>query len=114
LPLIRAGKLRALGVTGSQSLSALPDVPSISQTLKGYSAELWWGLFGPAGMPLDIVRKINAETNRYLELPEARKKWAEDGISLTPMTQPDFVRQITQDTARWKELINSRKITEDS
>lgn len=114
LPLIRTGKLRALGMTGSQPLSILPDVPPISQVLPGYSADLWWGLFGPAGVPADIVKKVNEETNRYLNADEFRRKWAEDGISLTPMSQPDFVSQIARDTKRWADVIASRKITEES
>lgn len=114
LPLIRSGKLRALGITGTRPLSVLPDVPPISQALPGYSSELWWGLFGPAGIPADVVSKINAETNRYLESSEAQKKWAEDGITLTPMSQPDFVRSIARDSTRWGELITTRKITEES
>ncbi len=114
LPLIKTGKLRALGVTGTTSLGILPDVPPISQVLPGYSADLWWGLFGPSGMPMDAVRKMNVETNRYLDSIEARKKWAEDGITLTPMSQADFVHLIAKETARWGELIQSRKITEES
>ncbi|WP_342133384.1 Bug family tripartite tricarboxylate transporter substrate binding protein [Hydrogenophaga sp. OTU3427] len=114
LPLIRTGKLRALGVTGTQSLSILPDVPPISQVLPGYSSELWWGLFGPAGIPPDVVRKFNEESNRYLESAEARKRWAEEGITLNPMSQQDFVQQIARDTVRWGDLITTRKITEES
>lgn len=114
LPLIRTGKLRALGVTGSAPLAILPDVPPISQALPGYATELWWGLFGPAGMPGEVVAKVHAETNRYLDLPEMRRKWLEEGITLTPMSQPEFVRHIARDTARWGELITARKITEES
>jgi tripartite-type tricarboxylate transporter receptor subunit TctC len=65
-------------------------------------------------MPMDAVRKMNVETNRYLDSIEARKKWAEDGITLTPMSQADFVHLIAKETARWGELIQSRKITEES
>ena len=114
LSLIRTGKLRALGVTGNQALGILPDVPPISSVLPGYASELWWGLYGPAGIPADIVGKINADANRYLNNPEARKKWAEEGISLNPMTQAEFTQLMARDTARWGELINARKITEES
>lgn len=114
LPLIRTGKLRALGVTGPKSLDILPDVPAISQVLPGYSSELWWGLFAPAGIPAEVARKMHDESNRYLELPEVKKKWAEEGITLTPMSQQEFAQQIARDTARWGELITTRKITEGS
>lgn len=114
LPLIRTGKLRALGVTGPKSLDILPDVPPISQVLPGYASELWWGLFAPAGIPADVARKMHDESNRYLELPEVKKKWAEEGITLTPMSQQEFAQQIARDTARWGELITTRKITEGS
>jgi tripartite-type tricarboxylate transporter receptor subunit TctC len=114
LPLIRAGKLRALGLTGTQTLSILPGVPTIGQTLSGYSADLWWGLFGPAGISNDTVKTIHQATNQYLDTLDARRKWAEDGISLTPMTQADFNLQIAKDTKRWSEVITSRKLTLES
>ena len=82
--------------------------------LPGYASELWWGLFAPAGIPADVARKMHEESNRYLELPEVKKKWAEEGITLTPMSQQEFAQQIARDTARWGELITTRKITEGS
>lgn len=111
---VRAGKLRALGVTSAQPLAILPDVPAIGKVLPGYLTELWWGLFAPAGMPEAAVRKVNEETNRYLNDPESRKRWAEDGIALTPMSPADFGKLIAQDTQRWGDLITRRKITEES
>lgn len=114
LPLIRSGKLRALGMTGNQPLAILPEVPPISHVLPGYSADLWWGLFGPAGVPADVVRTLNAESNLYLNSADARRKWAESGITLTPMSAPDFVAQIARDAARWAEVISTRKLSEHS
>lgn len=114
LPLIRAGKLRALGVTGGQAASVLPDVPPIASVLPGYSSELWWGLYGPAGIPADVVGKINAESNRYLASADARKRWAEDAITLTPMSPAEFTQLMVRDAARWGTLINTRQITEES
>lgn len=114
LPLIRTGKLRALGVTGAQPLEALPEVPPIAQALPGYSAELWWAVFGPAGLPADIVKKVHDETNTYLSAPEVRKRWAEEAITLLPMSRPEFLALIAKDTKRWTDLIVARRITEDS
>lgn len=111
LPLIRTGKLKALGITGTAPLEILPEVPPIAQALPGYSADLWWGVFGPAGMPADVVRKVHDETNRYLALPDSQAKWAKEGISLTPMTTAEFTAQIARDRKRWSDLITARKIT---
>ena len=111
LPLIQTGKLKALGVTGETALDILPGVPPIASVLPGYSVELWWGIFGPAGMPKDVVEKIWEETNKYLLLPESKNKWIQYGITLRPMTTSDFVAQITKDHAKWSELIAARKIT---
>lgn len=114
LPLIRSGKLRALGVTGTQPLGILPEVPPIASVLPGYASELWWALFGPAGMPAEVVKKVLAETNAYLSLPEMKKKWAEEGITLTPMSGPEFTSLIARDTKRWGDLITTRRISEES
>jgi tripartite-type tricarboxylate transporter receptor subunit TctC len=114
LPLIRSGKLRALGVTGAQPLAILPEVAPIAQTLPGYSAELWWAVFGPAGLPADVVKRVRDETNAYLTLPEMKTKWTEEGITLAPMTGPEFSALIARDTKRWTDLILARRITEDS
>ncbi len=85
LPLIKTGKLRALGVTGTKSLDILPDVPPISSALSGYDVDLWWGVFGPAGLGTDIVREVHDATNAYLSMPEMKSRWAQEGITLTPM-----------------------------
>lgn len=114
LPLIRSGKLKALGVTSKEALSVLPEVPPISSVLTGYEAELWWGVFAPAGLSADVVKKINQETNKYLNLPEMKKKWAEEAITLNPLTVPEFSNLIERERKIWSDLVVSKKITEET
>lgn len=113
LPLIRTGKLKALGVTGAAPLDVLPGVAPIGSALPGYAVELWWGLFAPAGTPPDVVRRLNEESNRYLATPEAKARWANEGISLTPMSPEQFAAVVARDARKWSEVITARKISED-
>jgi len=113
LPLIRTGKIRALGVTGTAPLDILPDVPPIGQTLPGYAVDLWWGIFAPAGTPPDIVRKLHDESNKYLSSAEEKAKWAKDGITLTPMSLEEFSNVLSRDGKKWADVIAARKIIEE-
>lgn len=113
LPLIKTGKVRALGVTGTAPLDILPGVPPIAEAIPGYAVELWWGLFAPAGTPAEITRRINEETNRYLSGAEAKSRWATEGITLTPMSQDQFGMVLTRDAKKWADVITVRKIVEE-
>ncbi len=113
LPLIKTGKLRALGVTSATPLDVLPGVPAIADSVPGYSVELWWGLFAPTGTPADIVRRLNEESNRYLSTPEAKSRWAGEGITLTPMSTEQFAAVVARDSKKWAEVISARKIAEE-
>jgi tripartite-type tricarboxylate transporter receptor subunit TctC len=113
LPLIKTGKVRALGITGTTPLDILPGVPPLAEAIPGYSVELWWGLFAPAGTPADITRRINEETNRYLSGTEAKARWATEGITLTPMSQDQFGTVLARDAKKWADVIAARKIVEE-
>ena len=113
LPLIKTGKLKAIGVTGNAPLDILPGVPPIGQSIPGYSVELWWGIFAPAGTSAEIVKKIHDESNKYLVNPAEQVKWAKDGITLTPMSTEDFTTVLARDSKKWADVIASRKISEE-
>src|SRR6476660_2320909 len=71
VPQVKSNNLRALAVTGSQHLSLLPGVPTVAESgYPGFETRTWYGLFGPAGMPADIVRKLHADTDRVMRMPE--------------------------------------------
>jgi tripartite-type tricarboxylate transporter receptor subunit TctC len=106
IPSIRAGKLRALAVTGGKRLAALPEVPTLAeQGLPGLDVHSWWGFVGPAGLPPAIVSKLNGEIARALGDPEIRATFARTDIEQTPGTPEAFGAYIAQESARWKDFV---------
>ena len=106
LPHILAGKIRALGVTGSKRLAALPDVPTLAeQGVAGVDVHFWWGFVGPAGMPNDIVAKLNTEVRRALADPELKATFAKWNIEASPGTPEAFGAYIAQEAKRWREVV---------
>jgi tripartite-type tricarboxylate transporter receptor subunit TctC len=107
LALIKAGKLRAIAVTSLTRSTALPDVPTISESgLPGFEASSWFGLLAPAGTPKDVVTKVNGEVAKWLATPEAKEKLAGQGaIVATGLAPEDFVRHIASETAKWQKVV---------
>jgi len=107
LPLIKAGKLRALAVTSLARASALPDVPTVAESgLPGFEASSWFGLLAPAGTPKDVITKVNAEVAKWLATPEAKEKLASQGaIVASGLTPDDFTRHIASETTKWQKVV---------
>jgi len=113
MPHVRDGRLRALGVTSLKRSPLAPDLPPIADTLPGFESNTWFGLYGPKGMPADLVTRINAAANQSLTDPEVRDKLARLGISPTTSTPAQFASMVVEDAAKWKKIIVDRKITGD-
>ena len=108
LPQIKAGRLRALGVTSAQRAPALPDVPTIAESgLPGYEASSWFGLLAPAGTPKDVIAKVNGEVARWLASPEAKEKLLSQGANAAGGTPEDFARHIAAETAKWQQVVKA-------
>ena len=104
-PHIAAGKLRAIGTTGSIRSTLFPDYPTIAETgLPGYQSLGWFGLFAPPGTPREIATKISADTRVVLMRPEARKRLAEQGAEPAPSTPEGFTAFVNSDIAMWLDL----------
>jgi tripartite-type tricarboxylate transporter receptor subunit TctC len=100
--LARGGKLKAIAVTGPR-LPALPDVPGIGETVKGFEFTNWWGLLGPAGTPADAIRKLNEEFTAIAALPDIRERLTNLGLAArsgTPQEFGEFMRNETDKVAR--------------
>jgi tripartite-type tricarboxylate transporter receptor subunit TctC len=110
LPHIKAGKLRALGVTTAKRSDALPDVPTVAETVPGYEASAWFGMGAPKGTPADIIERLNKEINTALADPKMQARLAELGGNLIPGTPADFAKVIADETDKWAKVIKSANV----
>lgn len=109
---IKAGKLRALAVTGSNRLTALPDVPALAETtIPGFNAISWLGLLAPAGTPPNLVEKIAADVRAILADEAVKSRYISLGGVPRATTPQEFVRLIANDRQRYAQIIKSRKIS---
>ncbi|MET3475502.1 tripartite tricarboxylate transporter substrate binding protein [Variovorax atrisoli] len=113
LPMVRAGKLRAVGITSLKPSPIAPDLTPISTAVPGYEFELWWGLLAPAGTPPDVVAKLNGAVNQILAKPEISASFLREGAIATPLTPAQFGAVIADDVERWKKLAKQQNITAD-
>jgi tripartite-type tricarboxylate transporter receptor subunit TctC len=104
---IKGGRIRALAVTSEQRDGALPDVPTVAETVPGYEATAWFGIGMPKGTPRDIIDKVNAEVNRALADPKMRERLAELGGKPIAGTPEDFGKIIAAETAKWEKVVIS-------
>ena len=102
---IKGGRLRALAVTSAERDPALPDTPTVAETVPGYEATAWFGIGMPKGTPREIIEKMNAEVNRALADPKMRERLAELGGKPIPGTPEDFGRVIQAETDKWAKVV---------
>lgn len=102
---VRAGRLRALGVTSAKRSTAAPDVPTIAeQGLKGFDVVGWFGMFAPAGTPKAVVDELNGALNKTLDLEETRKRMIRNGVEAAGGTPAQFAQQVKNDVAKWARV----------
>jgi tripartite-type tricarboxylate transporter receptor subunit TctC len=108
---IRAGKVRALAVTTATRSEALPQVPTIAESVPGFEASTWQGVGAPKNTPAEIVAQLNSEINAALADPEVKSRLANLGSTPKPMSPADFENHIIAETAKWAKLIHEANIT---
>ena len=113
MPHVRDGRLRALGVTTLKRSPLAPELPPIADVLPGFESNTWFGLYGPKGLPADMVARINTAANQSLSDPEVRDKLARLGIEPATSTPAQLASLVAADAAKWKKIIIDRKITGD-
>jgi tripartite-type tricarboxylate transporter receptor subunit TctC len=115
LPHIRSGRVRPLAVTGMQRHALLKDVPTLDESgFKGFDAQQWYGVMGPAGVPAPVVKQLNDALNAVLQQPDLRDKLSVEAIEPLPMSADAFGRFVQQDIGRWTTLARERNIQLDS
>ena len=113
MPHVREGRLRALGVTSLKRSPLAPDVPPIADVLPGFESNTWFGLYGPKGLPPELVARVNTAANQALTDPEVKDKLSRLGIEPTTGTPAQFASMVAQDAGKWKKIITERKIIGD-
>jgi tripartite-type tricarboxylate transporter receptor subunit TctC len=113
LPHIKEGRVRALGISSAQRSPLLPELPAIAETVPGYETTTWFGMYGPKGLPPDIVQRINTAVNQALQDPEVKDRLARLGIEPVGGTPQQFAASTDADRAKWKKIIQERKLAAD-
>ena len=103
--LVQAGKLRALGVTSAARLPQFPDVPAIAEVLPGFESSAWFGLFGPAKMPPDLVKRISDAARAAVATEGMKKRLEADGGTPVGNAPDEFARFVAADVPRWAKLV---------
>ena len=113
MPHVRDGRLRALAVTTLKRTPLAPDLPPVADTLPGFESNTWFGLYGPKGLPAEVVSRVNAAANQALSDPEVRAKLTTLGIEPVTSTPAQFAKMVADDQAKWKRIIAERKIVNE-
>jgi tripartite-type tricarboxylate transporter receptor subunit TctC len=107
LPQAKAGRLRALATIGAVRSKAAPEIPTVAETLPGFEVNNWVGLFAPAGTPPDIVRRLNAETDKFMRSKEIETRLTNEGARFIPMTPEQFGDFVKAEIAKWAPVVKA-------
>jgi tripartite-type tricarboxylate transporter receptor subunit TctC len=111
LPHIRAGKVRPLAITGLKRHPLVPDLPTFEELgYKGFDGVQWYGIVGPAKMPAEITRRLNAEINKAITSPALQQRLASEALTVMPMSPEQFSAFMQEDIAKWSALAKARNI----
>lgn len=102
---VRAGKLRALGVTSARRLPAFPDVPAISEVLPGYESSAWFGLFGPGNMAPELAKRLSDAARQAIATPEVKKRLETEGAVPVGNSPEEFARFVQAEIPRWAKVV---------
>ena len=110
LPMVKSGKLRALGITSLKRSALAPDIPTVAESLPGYQASIWTGVLAPAAVPRPIVTRLNAEVVKALTLPDVVTKLTGMGVDIDTSTPEEFGAFIDAEIRKWARVIKEGNI----
>ena len=112
-PHIASGKLRAIAVTTPERSPALQNIPTVAETVRGYSVESWYGLFAPAGTPNDVILKLNNAAKQATQAVEFRRKMEPEGLVVSTGSPQELDAFVKREETRWKKIIKENNIKPD-
>ena len=107
LPFIQAGRLRAIGVCGAKRATALPNVPTVAETIKGFESSGWYALMGPAGMPREVVLRINDGFSKALRTPEITRRLSEMGVDVVAGSPDELTKLMPREITKWGAVVKA-------
>jgi tripartite-type tricarboxylate transporter receptor subunit TctC len=114
LPQVKAGQLRALGVSSSKRMESQPDLPTIAESgFPGFEADQWYGVVAPAGTPAEVVAKLNTTINRALTTPELKQRLSAEGAEAVAVTPQVFGAHIAKEIERWRPVLKAGNVKAD-
>lgn len=113
LPMVRAGRVRAVGITSPKVSPIAPELTPMATAIPGYEYSLWWGLLAPAGTPAAVVNKLNAAVNQALSKTAIKSQFLTEGAEAKAVTPAQFASVIARDVERWKKLAKQQNIVAD-
>jgi len=106
LPLLRAGRVKGIAVSGAARMKVLPDLPTIAESgVPGYSVDAWFGLFAPARVPPRIVEKLYVEASRAVRAPELERRMQTEGADVVGNPPQEFAAQVKAEYEKWRSLV---------
>ena len=106
LPLVKAGRLKGIAVTGTARMKVLPDLPTVAESgVPGYSVDAWFGLFAPARVPPRIVEKLQAEASRAIHAPEIERRMEAEGTDVVANRPQEFAVEVRKEFEKWRGLV---------
>lgn len=111
--LVEAGKMRAIAVTSEKRTSAYKDIPTVAETLPGYAADVWYGIFAPAGTPPDVIAKLNAALAKAANAPAYKQRLSNEGLTVAVNSPAEMTRFMRAEEARWRRVVVEGKVSVD-
>jgi tripartite-type tricarboxylate transporter receptor subunit TctC len=113
LPHVKSGRVRALAITTAKRSTYLPDLPTVAETVPGYEASHWYGMWGPKGLPKGIVALWNQEVAKVLTTEEAKSRMRAEGLEPGGGPPEAFQQVVKRDVEKWRRVIKEAKITRE-
>jgi tripartite-type tricarboxylate transporter receptor subunit TctC len=110
IPHVKAGRLRALGVTTAMRSTVLPDTPTVAETVPGFEVDFWYGIFGAKGLPKAVVARWNNEVDKVLQTEELKARMSREGVEPAGGPPEQFLDTVKRDVEKWKRVVKEAGI----
>lgn len=110
LPLVKAGRMRAIAITTPQRSRLLPDLPTVAETVPGYEVVGWFGMFAPAGTPMALIERVSAETKRGLQRPDFARMVEAQGADIIGSTPAELASVVKNEVQIWQKVVKALNV----